>query len=605
MISAAVFAAASGTAAAQSSLPPGVSQAMVDEYLDRFRTANPTASDLSSTVPAPQPQPQALPPAAPLTPQSTNGSWVPSLPVPASRPYDPSQFAPPLPNAQMFENSLEAVPVFGRSLFQGNFAANSFKGFSPEYVVGVGDSIDLRLWGAVDLQTQLIVDAQGNVFVPHVGPIRVSNVKNEDLNQVVTRQVRQTYREDVGVYASLTSSVPVKVFVSGFVNRPGLYPGYAADSILTFIDRAGGINPVSGSYIDVRVLRGGKPIADANLYDFLVKGALPQVQLHEGDSIFIGPIGTTAMVQGLVATPAQFEFAQGTRIVELLAMAGVNARTTNVSISRSQGTKREVIYVPMGDAALEGPVANGDVIEAMADRAVGQIAVLLEGEHDGASQYVLPYTASLGDLLTQVKYSAQSNKLGLQLYRKSVAERQKQTLDEMLQKLEQSVLTARSATEEESQLRSRDATLILQFIQRAKSIVPKGQVILPQDLDPTKIALEDGDVVRIPRESALVQVHGEVFMPNAFVWRKGLDVDDYIKQAGGLMQKTAGDRILLVRPSGEIASIGTGFLTESNVQPGDEIMVLPAVDTKHFQFGKDIIQIIYQIAVAAGVVARL
>lgn len=600
-IALALFAAGIGVAGAQT-LPPGVSQSMVDAYLQRFQTANPTTG-----MPATTATPQALPTPAPLAPRTVQVQTVPAMPQaqPQQPAFDPSAYAPPVPNALATENSIDAVPVFGSALFQGNFAATSFKGFSPEYVISVGDLIDMRLWGAVDLQTQLSVDAQGNIFIPHVGPVRVMNVKNGELNQVVTRQVRQTYRDDVGVYATLNSSEPVKVFVSGYVVRPGLYSGYAADSILNFIDRAGGINSISGSYIDVRLLRDGRPVANANLYDFLVKGSLPQVQLHDGDSVFVGPIGTTAMVQGLVATPAQYEFAAGTKIVELLAMAGANARTTNVSISRSQGTKREVIYVPMGDPALDGPVANGDVIEAMADRAVGQIAVLLEGEHEGASQYVLPYSATLSDLLTQVKYSQQSNKGGLQLYRKSVAQRQKQTLDEMLQKLEQSVLTARSATEEESQLRARDATLILQFIQRAKSIVPKGQVILPQDLDPATIALEDGDVVRIPRDSRLVQVHGEVFMPNAFVWRKGLDVDDYIKQAGGLIQKTAGDRILLVRPSGEIASIGTGFLSASDVEPGDEILVLPAVDTKHFEYGKDIIQIIYQIAVAAGVVARL
>ncbi|HKY91039.1 MAG TPA: polysaccharide biosynthesis/export family protein, partial [Nevskiaceae bacterium] len=452
----ALLAAGLGAAQAQS-LPPGVSQSMVDAYLQRFQTANPPTVG-TATLP-PQPTAQPLPQYQPLAPRTANVPTTPSLPAPApTEPvFDPSRYAPPVPNALATESSIDAVPVFGQALFQGNFAATSFKGFSPEYVIGVGDLIDLRLWGAVDLQTQITVDAQGNVFVPHVGPVRVMNVKNGELNQVVTRQVRQTYREDVGVYATLNSSVPVKVFVSGFVQRPGLYPGYAADSILNFIDRAGGINPVSGSYIDVRLLRDGKAVATANLYDFLVKGSLPQVQLHDGDSIFVGPIGTTAMVKGLVATPAQYEFAQGTRLVELLAMAGINARTTNVSISRSVGTKREVIYVPMGDPALDGPVANGDVIDAMADRAVGQIAVLLEGEHEGSSQYVLPYNARLSDLLGQVRYSSQSNKTGLQLYRRSVAERQKQTLDEMLRKLEQSVLTARSATEEESQLRTRDA----------------------------------------------------------------------------------------------------------------------------------------------------
>lgn len=517
-----------------------------------------------------------------------------------------TRFAPPLPDAQVTETSLSEVPVFGQGLFQGRFSTESFTGFNPDYLLSVGDQVDIKLWGAIDTQLVVPVDAQGNVFIPRVGPVRVINVRNSELNDVVKRQIRTVYREDVGVYATLAAAVPVKVFVSGFVTKPGLYPGYASDSLLNFLDRAGGISAVSGSYIDVRVLRGGQPIAQVDLYDFLTKGSLEQVQLRDGDSIFVGPIGLTALVEGLVASPAQFEFRKGARIADLLGIAGVSGRATNVSITRSQGSKREVIYVAVGDPALDGPVMTGDLIEVVADRLVGQIAVSLEGEHEGAGQYVLPYAATMADLLAQVKYSAQSQKDGLQLYRRSVAERQRQVLGDMLGKLEQSALSARSLTDEEASLRTKEAQLILQFVERAKKIVPRGQVVLPRDLDPTRIALEDGDVVRIPRTSQLVQVHGEVFLPNAFVWRKGYYVDDYLNQAGGLIQKSSGDRVLLLRQSGEIASEnGGGFVLSTTVEPGDEILVLPAVDTKHFQFGKEVIQVLYQIAVAAGVVARL
>jgi protein involved in polysaccharide export with SLBB domain len=147
---------------------------------------------------------------------------------------------------------------------------------------------------------------------------------------------------------------------------------------------------------------------------------------------------------------------------------------------------------------------------------------------------------------------------------------------------------------------------VLKFIDRSRNVQPKGQVVLPEGFDPATIALEDGDVVRIPRNSQLVQVHGEVYLPNAFVWRKGYHVNDYLNQAGGMLQKSSGERVLLIRPSGEISSEeGRGFIMSSRVQPGDEIMVLPGVDPKRFQFGKDIVQVMYQIAIAAGVLARL
>jgi hypothetical protein len=44
----------------------------------------------------------------------------------------------------------------------------------------------------------------------------------------------------------------------------------------------------------------------------------------------------------------------------------------------------------------------------------------------------------------------------------------------------------------------------------------------------------------------------------------------------------------------DVAAYGT-------LQPGDQILVLPKVDTKFLQSVKDITQIIYQIAIAANV----
>ena len=41
--------------------------------------------------------------------------------------------------------------------------------------------------------------------------------------------------------------------------------------------------------------------------------------------------------------------------------------------------------------------------------------------------------------------------------------------------------------------------------------------------------------------------------------------------------------------------------SNDSVEPGDQIIVLPAIDTKLLQAVKDITQIVYQIAIAANV----
>jgi len=45
----------------------------------------------------------------------------------------------------------------------------------------------------------LSVDAQGNIFLPQIGPVRVAGVRNDRLTAVVEDRVRQVYRQQVGV----------------------------------------------------------------------------------------------------------------------------------------------------------------------------------------------------------------------------------------------------------------------------------------------------------------------------------------------------------------------------------------------------------------------
>ena len=52
-----------------------------------------------------------------------------------------------------------------------------------------------------------------------------------------------------------------------------------------------------------------------------------------------------------------------------------------------------------------------------------------------------------------------------------------------------------------------------------------------------------------------------------------------------------------MKPNGEI-----GKVASLGIAPGDQLMVMPMYDSKAVQAIKDIVQIIYQLAVSAGVV---
>ena len=160
---------------------------------------------------------------------------------------------------------------------------------------------------------------------------------------------------------------------------------------------------------------------------------------------------------------------------------------------------------------------------------------------------------------------------------------------------------ARSATSEEAALRGREAQQILEFIDRARLVQPKGQVVLAGGADAGKTLLEDGDILRIPERSNLVLVSGEVLFPNALVYDAKSDVERYVSQAGGYTQGADQSKVLAVRQDGSvIADARTVALL-----PGDEIMVLPKIETKNIEVTRGITQIVYQIAVAAKILFGL
>ena len=493
------------------------------------------------------------------------------------------------------------LPTFGEQLFTGQFKAQSSSGFNAGYQIQQGDRIVLRLWGAITTEGTLPVDPQGNIFVPDVGPVKVRGVRNGDLNTTVERAIKSVYRKNVQVYASLEAAQPVKVFVTGFVRQPGLYGGLSSDSVLNYLDQAGGVDPERGSFINIMIKRDGKLRKSVNLYSFLLDGDMPLVQLSDGDTLVVGPRQHTVDVHGAVANEYRFEFSEAyVPLPQVLAQARPNPEATHVSIIRGQGMRRQSEYVPMAqaDAVMVGA---GDQVRVTADRFAGTILVRLDGAHSGEHAVVLPYGSTLKDAINRIKPNRLSDMDNLQVYRKSVAERQKEMLDVALKKLESQALTARSATNEEARLRVSEAELVLKFTERAKEVNPKGQLVLPDMATAANTVLEDGDLIVVPERTSQVMVHGEVMFPIALQYQRGLDARGYIGQAGGFGQNADTSRILLMARNGLVTEVEG----EASLQPGDELMVLPKTQTKSIEVTRGITQIIYQIAVAARVALGL
>ena len=492
--------------------------------------------------------------------------------------------------------------MFGAQLFTSVSAADSGSsiGFNPNYVVSLGDQIQVRLWGAFTFEGALSVDPKGNIFLPNVGPLKVAGISNSQINNVVTAKVKQVYQSNVNVYASLLQAQPVKVFVTGYVTNPGLYGGVASDSLLSYLSKAGGVDTERGSYVDIRVKRGNRVRSQINLYEFLLNGNMSLSQFSDGDTIVVGPRQHTFSVEGEVFNSYDFEFRNGTiPVSEALSWARPKPGATHMTIIRQQGTMKRSEYYPLSSASGRS-LQDGDKLIVSADRYAGTIQIRIEGAHSGEHAIVLPYGATMKQVLPQIRTNSMSQLDSIQLYRRSVALRQKEMLDLSLQKLEEASLSAQSSTSEEARLRMQEAQLISRFVSKARAVVPKGEVVLNENnLD--QVILEDGDVVNIPEKTSLVMIHGEVLFPNAVSWQKGLSPDDYITKVGGYTQKAGNTKVILIKQNGEALNAEDIKM----LQPGDELMVLPKFESKNIEVTRGISTILYQLAVAAKVVLTI
>ncbi|EDP3961015.1 TPA: SLBB domain-containing protein [Campylobacter jejuni] len=509
--------------------------------------------------------------------------------------------------SQGLENNISKTipaqaPVFGADLFNGNFKNYTQRVYNPDYKIAVGDQISLKIWGAVEFEQVLVVDSQGNIFIPKVGAVNLLGVKNSALVSVIKAHVNKIYKSNVFVYADMNAYQNVSVFVTGSVNAPGLYQGLSSDSVIQYLDKAGGINLEYGSFRDIQILRNNISIKNIDLYDFLLKGQMDLFPFRSGDVILVGNVQSYAFVNGDVQRPFRFELSKDIKtLADLARVAGAKPIVTN-AILRSYGDDHKLEVSAYNKTQFSKVLLRtGDEVQFNPEYISQNISITVSGEHSGLKTLVVKKGTTLEDVSRLIMVNGQSDMNALQVFRKSVARTQKELINAQLKELETLALTSSSATSQGAAIKAEQAKLILEFIQRAKQVEPKGQIVIDNPTSYKSVILEDGDVVNVPSKNNLVIVQGEVTLPGAFVYSKGENLKYYINLAGGYGERADTSKVLVIRNNGKAEKYRSGV----DMKPGDSVLVLPEVQSENLQVFAMLTQILYQIAIATNVVLNL
>lgn len=557
-------------------MPPASTMPPVSERSPLLRCLLPAVLALAAAFPLPPAFGQSLVPGGPQ-----------GAPVADERPEQVGT----VPQAQ----TKDSFKHFGARLFDGAKPPENESGLSPTYKIAPGDELSVNLYGAVSSSITQPVDNQGNIFLPQVGPVPVAGVTASGLTDHLTQELSTAYSPDsVQIYGTVRTSHSLGVFVSGFVRHPGRHIGAPTESVLDFLVRAGGIIDASGSYRDIVIKRQGRTIAAFDLYDFLLTGALPSGPIEDGDTIVVGAQHPTVRASGQVRNTAIFEFSnQGSMTgADLTRLAAPLPDATNVLVSGTRSNAPFTAYMT-GAAFADFPLRDQDAVEFIADAQIEMLTIRLEGNYVGPTTYVVEKSTTLHQLLDQVAIDPRTaNIKAISLRRKSVAAQQKRALDNALDRLQRSVLTAVVATSGEASLRSAEAQMVLQFIDRVKTAVPNGTLVVTDAYGSTiDLPLEDGDKVIIPKVSSTVVISGEVLAPQTVIWDPGKSVWDYVDFAGGFSDRADEQQFLIEKQNGAL------ILTDSpTIEAGDQVTILPKIEFKGFQFVNDLAATIFRVA---------
>jgi bifunctional DNA-binding transcriptional regulator/antitoxin component of YhaV-PrlF toxin-antitoxin module len=302
--------------------------------------------------------------------------------------------------------------------------------------------------------------------------------------------------------------------------------------------------------------------------------------------------GAAVEASGEVRVAASFEFLPDSATgAALIAFAEPDKRASHVTITGVRKGAPYMSYLPI-KALRELGLEDGDRVLFSADTSGGTIMVQVQGAVRGTPRFPVRRGATLHEVRNYIAVEpGRANLSAIHIKRRSVALGQKKAIADALQRLEQTVFTATASSAEEAQIRSQEATMLAQFVERAKTVEPEGIVVV----DNADLSLEDGDIIVIPEKSDVVMVSGEVRVPQATVWNKKKSFKDYIRGAGGYTSRADRGDSLIMRQNGAVVSAD-----DVDVMPGDHILVLPKAESKVMQAIKDVAQVVFQVAVSSS-----
>lgn len=351
-------------------------------------------------------------------------------------------------------------------------------------------------------------------------------------------------------------------------------------------------------------------------------------------------------ISGMVYEPNEYRLVDGMRIMDLINAAGGLQKTAYLraaELTRShikqEGIVTEKIDIDLAKALAGDPQQNVVLLDydRLTIRPVPELdfgrAATVQGQVKFPGAYPILKGETLSSLIQRAGgYTDQAYLKGAVFTRESAKAVQRERLEKLVREIEESMLTsagqATGGALDAEEVKGQQAALATkrELVTKLRAAQVTGRVVVTlSDVEQLKgargdIELEDKDTLTIPQTPGVVYVVGEVFNPTSLQYEKDRTVSYYLRRVGGMTKDADKKQVSVVKANGSVVSIAQGnrgklvfwdseqkswffggFMS-MEMEPGDSIVIPRKMDRFFWlKTTKDLTQIIFQIAVAAGI----
>ena len=198
--------------------------------------------------------------------------------------------------------------------------------------LGLGDLIEISVYGVPELSTKARISSSGDVYLPLISYVHVADLSPEEAQALIEKRLADGgFLKNPHVSVFIDEYASQAVTVLGEVAKPGPYPIIGERRLYDLISTAGGLTEKAGRTVTIAHRATPNQPMTVHLAEGLAQTSDSNVPVKPGDTIVVQRAGIVYVV-GDVGKPSGFLMDNDNlTVLKAIALAGGTNRTAKLN----------------------------------------------------------------------------------------------------------------------------------------------------------------------------------------------------------------------------------------------------------------------------------